>query len=378
MERPENNLRIDQSLEKFPRLVDDEESIQNAEQAFGEVTEVTSRPVLANAVAATSESTAQGAATQPQTADGIVYHSERMNALIAEARAYARSTASVLISGESGTGKELFAKLIHNHSQRADQRFVQVNCAALSDHILESEFFGHAKGAFTGADQPRVGRFEWANGGTLLLDEVSEIPVRLQAKLLRVLEERVFQKVGCNLDQHFDVRVISTSNRNLEQAVADGTFRDDLYHRLNVLQLDIPPLRERMEDLGDLCHWFARLYSAESEFEIQHFSPEAMERLKSYTWPGNVRQLRNVICRACVLATSESIQSEQIKLSGSPAESIPEWLLSLSMSELEKKFILANLQRFGGNKTKTAQHLGVTSRTLHNKMKSYLAESKAA
>ena len=302
---------------------------------------------------------------------GIVFRSDRMRDLIEESIAYAQSSASVLVTGESGTGKELFARLIHSHSQRSQHRFVQVNCAALSENVLESEFFGHAKGAFTGADQPRVGRFEWADGGTLLLDEVSEIPVRLQAKLLRVLEEGVFQRVGCNLDREVDVRVIATSNRNLQESVREGSFRDDLYHRLNILQVDIPPLRQRMSDVDLLCQAFVDAFQDQAGPQIRSISKSAMRRLKNFSWPGNVRQLRNVICRACILADEETLQERHIRLDAKPVETLPERLLNMTMAEIEKLMILTSLQRFDGNKTQTASHLGITSRTLHNKLKLY-------
>lgn len=301
----------------------------------------------------------------------IVFQSDIMNARVEMAKRFACSSASVLICGESGTGKELFAKLVHSHSKRHDKRFVQVNCAALSENLLESEFFGHIKGAYTGADQARVGRFEWANGGTILLDEVTEIPVRLQAKLLRVLEEGSFQRVGCNLDQRIDVRVIATTNRDLQEAVEDNSFREDLYHRLNVLQIEIPPLRARLEDLPALCDRFIRDCADESPNKVDSISHSALKKLAEFSWPGNVRQLKNIICRASLLAQSNVISPSEFEPFKIRTERLPDWLLELSLDDVERHLILANLNRFSGNKTRTAKHLGVTSRTLHTKIKSY-------
>jgi len=301
----------------------------------------------------------------------IVFQSDIMNARVEMAKRFANSSASVLVCGESGTGKELFAKLVHSHSKRHDKRFVQVNCAALSENLLESEFFGHIKGAYTGADQARVGRFEWANGGTILLDEVTEIPVRLQAKLLRVLEEGSFQRVGCNLDQRIDVRVIATTNRDLQEAVEENSFREDLYHRLNVLQIEIPPLRERLEDLPALCDRFIRECADESPCNVDSISPSALKKLAEFSWPGNVRQLKNMIHRASLLAQSNIISPSEFETFKIRTERLPDWLLELSLDDVERHLILANLNRFSGNKTRTAKHLGVTSRTLHTKIKSY-------
>ena len=301
----------------------------------------------------------------------IVFESEHIRQLIETSIQFAGSSASVLITGESGTGKELFAKLIHTNSNRFGKRFVQVNCAALSENLLESEFFGHVKGAFTGADSPRIGRFAWADGGTLLLDEVSEIPLQLQAKLLRVLEESVFQKGGCNEDQQVDVRVIATSNQDLQKAVAKGTFRNDLFHRLNILQVQIPPLRHRLDDIPSLCKRFIKMYQSESRNGVSGISSDALKLLTSQSWPGNVRQLRNAIHRACVLAKSKNVTSSDFHFAPVMMETIPDWLLDLPMEDVERQMIIANLNRFGGNKTQTAKHLGITARTLHTKVKSY-------
>src|ERR671912_1636173 len=211
----------------------------------------------------------------------------------------AKSNATVLIRGESGTGKEVVARAIHAASERRDRPMLAVNCAALSENLLESELFGHEKGAFTGADKMRRGRFELADGGTLLLDEISEIAPSLQAKLLRVLQESTFERVGSSISQQVDVRVVATTNRNLERAVADGKFREDLFYRLNVVPIDLPPLRRRSEDVPDLCRHFLHQIAKRDRSPFRHIEPEALRLLQRYDWPGNVRELQNIVERAC-------------------------------------------------------------------------------
>ena len=301
----------------------------------------------------------------------LVYQSQVMDDLVKNTIEFAKSSATVLLTGESGTGKEMFAKLVHSNSRRAAKRFVRVNCAALSESLLESEFFGHERGAFTGAVERRIGRFEWADGGTILLDEVSEIPIQLQAKLLRVLEENEFQRVGSNQDRLTNVRVVATSNRDLQAEVQAGRFRNDLYHRLNVLQVEIPALRERTDDIPALVELFIEMFRNEGQYRIREISNPAMEKLVSYSWPGNVRQLRNVIHRACVAARSHQITPADFPKFKESTRSLPSWLMELDLAEIERHVILANLNRFQGNKTRTARHLSVTPRTLSNKMKLY-------
>src|SRR3954471_21044787 len=213
----------------------------------------------------------------------------------------AKSNATVLIRGESGTGKEVVARAIHAASERRDRPMLAVNCAALSESLLESELFGHERGAFTGADRLRRGRFELADGGTLLLDEISEIAPGLQAKLLRVLQENAFERVGSSLTQQVDVRVIATSNRDLESAVAEGKFRGDLFYRLNVVPIDLPPLRQRADDIPELCRHFLHQIARRDNEAFKHIEPEAVRIMQRYTWPGNVRELQNIIERAAVL-----------------------------------------------------------------------------
>lgn len=305
--------------------------------------------------------------------DEPVAVSPRMQQVLQVARRYADSGATILVTGESGTGKEVLSRFIHRVSARASAPHVRVNCAALSETLIESELFGHEKGAFTGADRERAGRFESAGAGTLLLDEITEIPLRTQAKLLRVLEEEEFQRVGSNVTRKVHARIIATSNRNLEEYVDAGGFRSDLYYRLNVLQIHLPPLRERREDILPLVHFFIRQFGAENRQSITHVCDTALRRLEHATWPGNIRQLRNVIHRACILAKGGRIEDSDL-LDVPECETLDDKAIDFAemrLDEIERHAILSNLRRFHGNKTATARHLGVTSRTLANKMKRY-------
>jgi transcriptional regulator with PAS, ATPase and Fis domain len=301
----------------------------------------------------------------------IVAQSPVMHNLIAEAKRYAHSPATVLITGESGCGKELIARLIHEHSPRATKPYVAVNCAALPENLVESELFGHERGAFTGASEGRTGRFEWADGGTLLLDEISEIPSGMQAKLLRVLEEGEFQRVGANRSYRVNVRVVATSNRSLEEEIAAGNFRADLFYRLNILQLRLPPLRERRDDIPALVIHFLDRFRHEASVPITGVEMETLEILNAYDWPGNIRQLRNVIHRACLVNTSGVLQPSNLPPLEPTDATLPGTLTEMRLEDIERHAILANLRKFNGNKTAAAQQLGVTSRTLSNKMKRY-------
>lgn len=301
----------------------------------------------------------------------IITQSPIIRELVERSRLYAASTATVLITGETGTGKEVFARLTHEHSNRLNHRFGKTNCAALSETLMESELFGHEKGAFTGAIDNRKGWFEFAHKGTLLLDEISEIPVKLQAKLLRVLEEREFQRVGSNITRECDVRIIATSNMELDQAVREKRFRSDLYHRLNVLRLHLPPLRERSKDIPLLANHFVKSFRFENKVQLNGFTASAMEKLCSYTWPGNIRQLRNIVHCACVVAKGPQIIPDDLPEWDSADESIPAWLLDKSLEEVEKQMILALLRKFNGSRTPVADQLGITTRTLTNKLKAY-------
>lgn len=306
---------------------------------------------------------------------GILFQSKEMTRFVDLAKRYAASSASVLITGESGTGKELFSKLIHENSHRRKQNIVAVNCAAVSESLFESELFGHEKGAFTGACNRRIGYFEFADKGTLLLDEVTEIPLSIQAKLLRVLEERQVQRVGSSETRGIDVRIIATSNRDLEEEVKAGRFRTDLYHRINTLELSIPALRDRVVDIPLLTHHFLRFFAYESATGMQNIEKQAMEALCRFDWPGNVRQLRNVIHRACVVASSGGIAVEdlpEILTTGSATKSVHlDGRKPMTLAEIEKQIITATLAKFDGSKKLASAELGVTARTLSNKLRQY-------
>lgn len=306
---------------------------------------------------------------------GILFQSKEMTRFVNLAKRYAASSASVLITGESGTGKELFSKLIHENSPRQKQNLVAVNCAAVSESLFESELFGHEKGAFTGACSRRIGYFEFADKGTLLLDEVTEIPLSIQAKLLRVLEERQVQRVGSSETRSIDVRILATSNRNLEEEVKAGRFRTDLYHRINTLELNIPSLRERVVDIPLLTHHFLRFFAYESETGMLNIDKQAMEALCRFDWPGNVRQLRNVIHRACVVASSGSIAVDDLPESITAESATQPVHLDgrkpMTLAEIEKRIITATLAKFDGSKKLASAELGVTARTLSNKLRQY-------
>jgi DNA-binding NtrC family response regulator len=288
----------------------------------------------------------------------------------------ARTTETVLIVGESGTGKELVARSIHALSDRAAAPLVSLNCPVLSAHLMESELFGHERGAFTGADAPRTGRFELADGGTILLDEITEIDLGLQAKLLRVLQEKTFERVGSSKTLHVDARVIATSNRNLKDEVAAGRFRQDLYYRLAVVPLTVPPLRERQEDVPALVAHFLRAAAERLHREACTITPAAMELLVSHQWPGNVRELENIVTRASVLNTGGPIDADHIRdwlapggaAVGEDRCAVP---VGLSMEEMERRLIESTLARFDGHRAKTAEALGIGLRTLSGKLKSY-------
>lgn len=289
------------------------------------------------------------------------------------AKTYAKSSAAVIVSGESGTGKELFSRLIHQHSPRTGQEFVAVNCAALSESLIESEFFGHEKGAFTDAGDSRIGHFERASGGTILLDEISEIPLRMQAKLLRVIEEQEVQTVGGSHPRPIDVRVIATTNRDLQVEVREKRFRADLLHRLNVLELNLPPLRKRKADIPLLVTQFVSKFQNESNTGALQIAAEAMQQLSNYHWPGNVRQLRNVIHRACVVCSEGTITTSDLPANLSSDGNLQgnESFFGMTLADVERQMILAAIQKFNENKRLAAEELGVTARTLSNKLRSY-------
>lgn len=311
---------------------------------------------------------------QTDLADPIISLDPVLCSVKALARKIAPSNATVFIQGESGTGKELFARYIHNHSGRKDKPFVALNCAALPETLLESELFGFEKGAFTGAIRSREGKFELAHTGTLLLDEVTEIPIHLQAKLLRVLQEGEVDRLGGSHPVPVDVRVIATTNVRVEEMVREGKFRKDLYYRLNVIPLKIPPLNERPRDIMRLAEHFLERYSAENGSKVHAFAPDALKKLSDYCWPGNVRELQNVVQRAVLISDTPAISRECVILDPSLEQDGPEPATELSLMPLcqvEKMMIEKALGTVDGNRTRAAELLGISVRTLRNKLAEY-------
>lgn len=301
-------------------------------------------------------------------------HSPAWIKALDRARRVAASEADILIEAESGTGKELVARMIHRLSDRRDRPFIAVNCAAFPESLLESELFGHAKGAFTGALNAKPGKFELAHGGTLLLDEIGEMPLGLQPKLLRALQEREFDRLGDTRSVRVDLRVISTTNRSLIEMVREGKFRADLYYRLNVVPLSLPPLRERREDVGELAEYFLRIYVRPGT--SLRLTAESIERLTAHSWPGNVRELANCIRRAVALATGPEITwaalEGPVPAEFPPGDSVPSGLRpGLSLEAMERKLVEITLEATGGNRSRAAELLGVSLRTVRNKVRSY-------
>ena len=305
----------------------------------------------------------------------VVAESPVMKQLLEEAARAARAKSTVLLLGESGAGKERVAHYLHQQSPRKDKPFVRVNCAALAESVLESELFGHERGSFTGAVGKREGRFELADGGTLLLDEIGELPLRLQPKLLRVLEEQEFERVGGSKTLTVDVRVIATTNRDLAQEVKDGHFREDLYYRLNVLPIRVPALRERGADIEPLAKHFLTRYARENQSRVKGFANEAMGALQNHKWPGNVRELENLVQRVVVRDAHESVRLQDVlpDLGGPGGQPSPNMndAAGRRLADLEREAIERTLEMTSNNKTAAARLLGVTARTLSNKLKSY-------
>lgn len=316
--------------------------------------------------------------TEPHLNTPIVGRSTALHKLVRMARCVAPTAAPVMLCGPSGTGKELIAQLIHSRSKRADGPFVRVNCAALSESLLESELFGHEKGAFTGALVQHRGRLERAHGGTLLLDEITETPPAFQAKLLRALEQMHFERVGGSQQVQVNVRVISTTNQDILKLVQQGGFRADLYYRLASVRLRVPPLSERIEDLGDLVWWFINEFAHEAGRSITAVSRRTLEIFSAYHWPGNIRQLRNIVRTAMILTSGPVLcvtelpwlmEEMQEFRSSAAADSNP--MGQTSLDELERQAILAALERAEGNQTQAARVLGISDRTLREKVKKY-------
>ncbi len=322
----------------------------------------------------------------------LIHEDEAMTAVLKLADQVAGSEASILITGESGTGKEVLARYVHRKSHRAERPFISVNCAAIPDNLLESELFGHEKGAFTGAVARRIGKFEEANGGTLLLDEISEMDARLQAKLLRAIQEREIDRVGGGKPVKVDIRIVATSNRDLADAVKRGTFREDLLYRLNVVNLRLPALRERQKDILALARHFAQKYAQANGAPFRPIAPTTERLLLSYTWRGNVRELENTMHRAVLLAQGSEILPEAIRLPDGTqvggaaqtgdlpgpvkaavetAQAATRSLVGRTVSEVERDLILDTLDHCLGNRTHAANILGISIRTLRNKLREY-------
>ena len=324
----------------------------------------------------------------------FIFKDPKMDAMVKLAEQIAPSNASVLITGESGTGKEVIAQYIHQRSSRADRPFISVNCAAIPENLLESELFGHEKGAFTGAVARRIGKFEEADGGTLLLDEISEMDLRLQAKLLRAIQEREIDRIGANKPVKVDIRIIATSNRDLQAEARSGKFREDLFFRLNVVNLDLPPLRERPADIAALAEHFSKKYAEANGMQEKAISADARECLAAHSWRGNVRELENTMHRAVLLSTEDEITASAIHLpngAGSQTENTPQatgvaaqaaaaadavtrGLVGKTVAQVEQDLILQTLDHCLGNRTHAANILGISIRTLRNKLKQYSDE----
>jgi Nif-specific regulatory protein len=304
----------------------------------------------------------QNQVKQDQGFHPLISASKAMESKLSMVDRIAGTDSSVLLLGESGVGKELFAEQIHLRSRRSQRALVRVNCAALPEALLESELFGHVKGAFTDAVNERRGRFELADGGTIFLDEIAELPLTLQAKMLRVLQQHTFEKVGSSEPIHVDVRIIAATNRDIEEMVEEGTFRRDLYYRLNVLPLHVPPLRERREDIPALAEHFLKQFNRETKKQLRGFSEEAMEELLSYSWPGNVRELENAVERAVVIAQHDYIQPDDLVLRSQQELGEDRYEgrnLKDSVTLFKKHFIENALRRNGWNQTATAKVLGI-------------------
>ena len=312
----------------------------------------------------------------------LIYGDKKTEAVLKMAKQIAPSEASVLLTGASGTGKEIFSRFIHDNSKRANKKFVAVNCAAIPETLLESELFGYEKGAFTGAVSRRIGKFEEASEGTLLLDEISEMDISIQAKLLRAIQEKEIDRIGGKAPIKINTRIIATSNRNLDEEVKKGNFRQDLYYRLNVVNINIPALKDRTGDIIVLAKHFVKKYSELNELPMKDISKEAEEKLLNYLWPGNVRELENTMHRAVLLSTEDEIGADSIILDDAASIINPEPTTSNNISSnfgttvasMERNLIIDTLKHTLGNRTIAAQILGISIRTLRNKLKQYEAE----
>ena len=305
--------------------------------------------------------------------DNIIGRSEKMQEVFAAVARVAPTRATVLLAGETGIGKDLIARAIHHHSPRRDRPFVKINCSAIPENLMESELFGYEKGAFTGAAAPRAGKFEQADGGTVFLDEIGDVPVPVQVKLLRVLQEREFERLGSNKTISVDLRVIAATNQHLRAALEQGAFRQDLYYSLNVVPINIPTLRERKQDIPFLVDHFLGKYTADTGGRIRSVTPEAMERLAGYHWPGNVRELENIMQRAMVLSSGPALSSADIRFDAAPhpprsGEGLPFLPEGWTLDQYEQEVIREALRRAGGNKSQAARLLGLTRNALRYRL----------
>ncbi|HLC41298.1 MAG TPA: sigma-54 dependent transcriptional regulator [Methylomirabilota bacterium] len=333
------------------------------------------KPFSADRVEAILDRALQGCGQADRIAEsGLITQDPKLKAILTMAERVASTDATVLIEGESGTGKELFARALHGWSQRGTGPFVAVNCAALPEALLESELFGHEKGSFTGAIARRIGRFEAAHQGTLLLDEISEIPLGLQAKLLRVLQEHEVDRVGGSRPVKVDVRVIATTNRALRQEVMEGRFRQDLFYRLNVIHFQLPPLRDRAGDIPLLAQHFLERYAELHGSQVGELAPETTELLLKYHWPGNIRELENAVQRAVILCSGRQLTPKQLVLDDTQLSKPGVIQVGRTFSEMEREFILETLKRASGNRTQAAKILGLSVRTIRNKLREYRVE----
>ena len=305
--------------------------------------------------------------------DNIIGRSEAMQEIFATIERVGPTRATVLLAGESGVGKDLIARAIHFHSPRRDRPLVKINCSAIPENLMESELFGYEKGAFTGAQAAKPGKFEQADTGTVFLDEIGDVPANIQVKLLRILQEREFERLGSNTTRHIDVRVVAATNQDLRAALEQGTFREDLYYRLNVVPLNIPPLRERKQDIPFLANHFVRKLAPDTGCRVERITDAAMDKLMAYHWPGNVRELENVIERSLVMAVGTELDAGDIKLENAPrprreandAHFLPE---GMTLDQYEQEIIREALRRADGNKSQAARMLGLTRNALRYRL----------